>query len=507
MRSFYPTTTLTFAFALLLAVACGDDDTPGPTDGGGGTDTGPAVMDGGGTDAGGTDAGTMDAGPMDDAGDTDSGGDDAGPIVGTDYVYYYGDFATDGVFNVGRWDIAAAANEVLAPMGLTDADDIMAIDVSADGTRLAVAGRATATDPPVINVYAADGTGAPTTIVTGPMDRIVEDVKFSPDGTWIAWTAAFETAGNFDDNDDALYAAPSDGSGTPTRLSPDVPANNLVVSGFTWATNTHIVFTGDVVTNNVDSIWSVEVTGPGTPVELVDSSTFPGTTQDIGELVDVDGMGRVYFVGDFAGANNEFHLYRNALDGSSFEEVTGTALTNGDGSASVGTFGISNDGATLAFAADAPTTDKYEVYVMALATATPMQVSAITTMDSFNQGPGFGDLLAFSPDDSTLAFVADYPLGGGDPNNAYAVWTVPTTGTGGTRLFGVPTDADLDAFQVGWAPDGAAVFARADYVTNNEGELFGTSDLTTADQAVAGLLRVDAPMDGDVLGFLVATIP
>jgi Tol biopolymer transport system component len=495
-------------------------------DAGGRTDSGVDIdSGGGGTDAGRDAGGGMDAGPdagdtMDGGGGTDAGGDGGGTDAGsdgggpprTDYVYYSGDFATDGAFNVGRRNIATGINEVLAPMGLTDADDITAFAVSRDGTRLAIAGRAAPTDADVINVYAADGTGTPVTIFTAPaMGRSVDQLEFSPDGLTLAFSGPFETTGAFDNNDNALFVAPADGSGSATRVSPNVPANNLVVVEFLWVDATHLVFTGDVETNNVDSIWSVETSTPGAPVQLVPASTLAmfTTTQDIfNDAIAVDSMSRIYFGGDFVGAGGEFHLYRNVLDGSSFEEVPGTAMTRGGTMpTSVSAFGISNDGLTLAFGADATTAGIDDVFVMALSGSTPARVDAFASMAAFGQSLDVGEPIAFSPDGTLLAFGADFALTAGDADNAFAVFVVPATGTGGARLFGVPADANLDASAVFWSPDGTEVFARADYVTNGEAELFGTTDLSTANQAIAGLLLVDSPLNGDVFRAAVASLP
>ena len=526
--------SVAIGLGVLLALTGCDDNrdmdagTDASTADGGGADGGgmDAGRDAGGGDAGDVDAGDVDAGDVDagdvgdagdvDAGDVDAGGVDAGDMDGgtpttTDYVYFRGDFATDGLENVGRMDVATMTPVSLAPSGLTDAFTIRAFAISPDGTRLAVAGTMTSGGNQVINVYAADGSGAPTTVFTAAaVDRNVVSLQFSPDSMRLAWTGAFETTGMWDSNDEALYATLADGTGTPIRLSQTVSAANMIVNAFTWIDDTHVAFMGDTETQNIDSVWSVDATAPATIVELVpatERATFT-TGQDInGDLVAVDAMGRVYFKGDFV-TNGVFRLYRNNATGTGFEQVAGTMLMRGAEEASTLTFGISADGGTLAFAANATTTNVNEIFVMALSGSTAARVDSFTSVDgSFGQGPNDTGLLVFSPDGAHIAFVADYALATGDVNNSYSVYIVPTTGTGGLRLFGAPTDAALDAVQVGWSPDSAWLLARADFNLDGEGELFGTMNLTSADQAVSGLTLVDAPTGGDVYELEVASIP
>lgn len=440
-------------------------------------------------------------------------GTDAGPPPTTDYLYYWGDVSADNVFEVGRYAIATGAPETLAPDGLLNAREISAVDVSEDGSKMAIAGIPSGSTNTVINVYAADGTGTPVTVFTSPVpDVSVEKVAFSPDGLRLAFLGAFETSGGHSTEDVALFVAPSSAVNPAIRVSQDAPGGDRDVSEFRWIDDRFLAFVGDMAADGEVSAYSVEVTVPGTPRELIPASEramFTATQAVEAGRIGLDASNRIYFLADYVNLDGEFHLYRNDRFGTDFEEVPGTALIrDGRDPASIGTFGLAPDGMTLAFTSNTTFEEIEEVFVMALSGATPRRVDSVAVFTSvFDQGPESTRALQFSPDGSRLAFAADWTLGALDADDSFAVYLLPTRPTGSRRLFGFSENSLADASEVLWAPDGNSVFARADYAAEGEHGLFQSISLLVSDQSLASTSKLAPVAGGGLAGLVVAALP
>jgi Tol biopolymer transport system component len=483
--------------SLLLLAACGPSasSVPGGDGGGGSTDASVA-------DAAAPDAALADASPKADA---DPGTPDAGAASGA-LAYYFGDFGVVGEHRVARVDLGNGASTLLDLQGFEGHADISGVAVSPDGTKIAVAGQDTVSDAPALHVYAADGSGAPVVLYTGPASTSsIRDPAFSPDGSWVAFRADSELAGSL-----ALHVAPVDASAAARRVSLMPVAANQDVSSFRWAGDSnHIAFTGDLVTNNVVALWAVNATAvsPST-VEIVTTQELGD--RDVGDNLAFDSSDRLYFRADFELADNQFRLYRASVDGTGRVQVPGTALTNAGGTAeaAIGTFGMSKDGNTLAFSSDSPTADLYQLYVLDVATAAPTLVSEVTTTAPASglAGPNFFEDIEWSPDGSALVFSADWAVSAGDQDNDFAAFVVPTSGVpGGTRLLG-PQVASGDVFTPVFGADSATVVFRGDITVSNRIDLFATSDLSSADQDPGSIALQESAAGGNVDGFVVAGV-
>lgn len=87
-------------------------------------------------------------------------------------------------------------------------------------------------------------------------------------------------------------------------------------------------------------------------------------------------------------------------------------------------------------------------------------------------------------------------------DNTWAFYLVPTTGMGGIRLFADQGASNLTPVSYGFADNGKRVVALGDLVTNGSDELFTTTDLTTADQALTSV-RIEETTGGDVQGYVI----
>lgn len=449
-----------------------------------------AAMNGG-------DAASVDASMTGDGGTkADAGMNGDGGAGSAQTVYYFGDIKTNNTDVVATIVLPDKTKQTLSLTGFgTTVNDIA---LSQNGSRLAVSGT-DASGKPVINVYDAAGGGAATTIATGANTGFGK-LAFSPDGKLVAFIGDLNTSGS-----NELYVAAADGSGSPKRISPPTTASTSDLFAFAWAPDSkHVAFTGDLVTDKVNGLWTVDATAATpAPVQIVKQSEL-NTNQGVDDLLAFDSQSRLYFTSDFE-TDNLFRLYRANLDGSGRERVPGTGLTNGSGSpASVGSFGISPDGTKLAFSEDSPTANLYQVYVLDLTKTTAKEVSNIPdAAQSTSRGPSFFDPIVWSPDGSQLAVIADWPLSGSDPDNAFSAFIVPASGTAGeTRVF--HASAANNVQELAFTADGSFLILRGDLVTDTDNTIFATSDFTTADQDPSSLQLDSPPTSGDVFGFVVA---
>ncbi|MCB9583155.1 MAG: hypothetical protein H6717_39320 [Polyangiaceae bacterium] len=425
----------------------------------------------------------------------------AGSTGASPSVYFQGDFATNGTYNVGAVSYPGGAQTLtLAGMG---GDGIDGLAVSADGSKIAVAGTDTATDPAKLIIYDASGNNGVTVATAPAVGRVISNPVFSKDGNWVGFTGSLETA----DGGQNLYVVPVTGTSTPKLLSPASTAAAQGVSHLAWAAdNKTIAYTGDLVTDNVFGLWTVDssATTPA-PVEIVTQAEL-GANGDVGSTLAFDSADKLYFTSNFGGL---YRLYSVNKDGSSRAQVGGTNLTNGGGEAAIGVFAMSPSGTKIAFSADAPTANLGEVYVLSLTgAATAQLVSAMQSgAPSGTNGPNIFETspLVWSPDESMLATVADWIVNSGDGDNDYSVFVLPTSGTaGGVRIFDSPGN-NQDANDVQFSSDSKRLFVRGDLAVNNDTELYSTTDLTTADQTASSLVDQGVVSGGDI--FNIVAVP
>ncbi len=519
----------------LIAAACGGDESAssgaggsnegGSNEGGSGGETttttssasgganqggsaqgGAGGMGQGGSAQGGAGQGGSAQGGAGGMGQGGAGGMGQGGAAPSDpEVAFFGDFATNGSFELGLATYPGPTTSVVALDGLTGKADLRSIAYSPDGTKLAVAARDLMTSTMVLNVYAADGSGTATTIVTAAnTTQVIDKLAWSADSALLAFLHDGDVNGSM-----GLYVVPGDGSTAAKRLSPSSNNANRDVTSFAWSpdvsgTARTIAFVADFATNDEFVLSAVDAAAAmPAPLELVSSATTVAGG-DVQDLLAFDADGLVYFKSDWE-TDQLFELYRASVDGTTLEVVPGTALMNGNIPALVGSFGMSADGSTIAFTADSVTTDVYDVFVLDLATTMAMRVSdtgASVPATGFS-GPNFEAALVFSPDGSTIAAVADYQLAQGELDNAYSLWVFPTTGMGGSRLVANATNAAQDARNPAFSLDSSRLFFLADYAVATDVGLYSTDDLATASQDPATLLVQSVPAGGDVVGLVV----
>ncbi len=466
------------ALAFGLMAGCGSSDSES-------ADAAPQVT----FDAAATvDAAIADAGAFDAAIDVD-----AAVQVESQRALWLGDFTTNGVDEVRIYDGIAGLSS-FTMTGVTVVDDIQSVAVSPDGTKLAI-GIAHDGGTPTLYVANIDGTGTPVTILDSADAAVTfSEIAWSPDGTQLAYIAD-----TLLDGEKLVFAAPADGTAAPALVSHN--PNNAAQDAQTivWTDNAHVVYRGDLVNDTVDNFYITDVTLPvPAPVSLVPDNILV----DGSEVRNTAGFGggKVYFKSNHEGT---FKLYRVDPDGQNLEIVPAlAALTNGAGAAEGGTFAISPDGASIAFSADSPTAFLYQVYVAPLGGTATLQsniaVNNPTPMST--RGPVGPNAIRWSGDGTMLGITADWPGNIGDLDNDNAGYIVPATGAaGGVRIWNVDVVANnQDVVEVAFTSDSSTFFALGDLRTNNNTEVFVTTDLATADQDTTATLIEDVPAGGDV---------
>lgn len=419
------------------------------------------------------DAGASSGSPNDGKGqrDDDGGGTsgDAGPKPSdpsSAQVYHVGNYTKAGEYDV----VLTPAKGASTPLQLGSFKPGPYLGVSPDQKKLAALGRdGTKT---LLRIFSLDTQGlvdAATSTVDVALTSVRSDpelgnVRFSPDGKWIAFASDHASATA---KREQLYVVSASG-GTPVAVDNAANVNHQ----FRWLGNGRLYFFSAASPN---------------PCYRADAPTFAATQLDpmcFPEEAKVDASGRVYFR---AQANGTFRVRRLVGDQVEVSPVPGTALTNNAGEpAYVGGMGISRDGKKLAFICHEKVSQN-ELYVLDLAQTTAKKVSdfGVTSI-------GAGDIrdVAWHPDGTTIVVdgqggLYSVPAAGGVHKNI-----VKLTKTGEYVIdFGLGADGTL--------------WVLGSLLDDEAWGLFATTDMATAAQAPSSISRYQ-PTTGRVITFTIA---
>lgn len=474
---------IVFAAAVLLGsvvnTGCGDDDTA--AGGSGGT-----VSDGGG-------ATTASGGSGGSGGGGGGGAGGAGGSLGAVDAYFWGPQDTGAVR--GRDAVT------FSPQGGAVETGAVAVVVSPDRTQIAVAINTDESDARfVVNVYPADGSGAPTTVAelnTLPNSGAVpRRMNWSPDGTRIAFLADGEYL-----DDDLVYVVPADGTDTTPKVVCPIPTGNQTVQEYVWVDGTHIAYVGDLETNDIDGIWSVDVTDPTpSPVELAPVGSM-SIDEDVAHGIPpaVDAQGRVYYLADYV-SDDTFRLYRaDGITGQNQELVPGADMMVDAEPASLTTYGISPDGQRLVFAAH--TDETYSnLFSLDLPSTTPTQLTNYGEGIHIGfHGPSASLPVVFDAVGSKVAVLANWEV---DSTDAVSVFVVDVPNATASRVLTPAEGIDGTPGRVGFSRDGARLYSIGDYAVEGQRELYMTTDFTTEGQNPSAL-AVSADTEGVITDMVV----
>jgi len=448
-------------------------------------------------DSGSKDSATTDSGA--DTGVKDSGVDsavvDAGP---TTNLFFLGDFATNNVVQLGRALLpSSSANVISITDGVHTAKQVIAFDALADGTKIVVAADLLVTGRFDLVVANANGTGA---VVLATMSATggVSDIAISPDGTKVAFVADIDT-----DTANDAYVVPVAGGVAPVRVSPRAAADTaLDAQAIAWSRDSVYVATaGDFTVDKKNELYVADTSvAVPVPVAALPESALPapGVGGTIGISTGLRPIwtsgGKVCAKADLSGATvPAFRLYCAAANGAGFAVPAHFPALP----ARLGAYGLSPDGATLAFAADTLVTDAYEIYTMpADDSAAPARITSGTitvAAAGAYRGPTFSNPLSYSPDGTKIAFIADIAFDG--RNELYVVAADGATTEKRVALVGAAGDIERDVQTFSWSTDSVALALVADHRVNNDFELFRIPNVTTADQVPTLVRSVAASGD------------
>ncbi len=464
-----------FSLVLVLVVAgaaCGDDDAgsdDGDDEGGGQIDAG----DGGDDDGGEPDAGD------DDGGEPDAGTEpDAGPS-GPARLWVHGDFATDGRLQLGAYVIGEETPAVAAPLLPTGdtatlrpiQSDAGNYDFSRSGdlvalpTDLEVTGR--------FDLYAGPADGSALNQVVAMTENAdVDKARVSPDGTLIAFTADLEA-----DQILSAYVVPADAIGaTPTLVSPATAIGN--VDDLVWSRNSNsLLVTGIFTQAGFFEMILVDLGGKDpTPVPLIERADILCTAGSCGVIQPLVRLGaNVVFKGRMDEDNRNKLYIIDAAGVGPVQVLPESQILREDGTttAGLGRVDVSPDGNQLAFAADR-TPGVFDLWVMpSSGSAAPQQMTSGLTAGA----PTTGNPLKWRPDNQAIAVIATWGVPG-----KLEPFVVPLDGSGQRRVISVGDDT-VATQAVDWSDDGSQVFVVADYLTNEEYELFSVDAAATDETA------------------------
>lgn len=369
----------------------------------------------------------------------------------------------------------------------------------ARGSKIAFIADATVAGRLDLNVADADGSN-PIVVIEGGVAGIeISSLALSPDGTKVAFTMDSAAVNNGVD----LYVAPTTAAATPVLISPARAAGSLdtqdVFSQYTWSADSKFVaFSADLTENGVDQAYVTDT-----------SVATPGARR----AAPPQRRHRHHGVARAARSRAVRREQQHVLPGAAVRRVDPVHLLQGrrhrreDGDraararrcldADIGAFGVSPDGATLVFSADAPTLGVFDVYKAATADlANPTKITNITAINTQVLNATFTAPIAFSPDGTKIAVVANF-LSGGD--NTAEPFVIAMDGSSTKRLAALTTQTNQDTEQLVWT-DNATVFALGDIAEANVGALFKL-DAAMEDQTPT--LAVGMPTGGDLVNVFV----
>jgi len=303
---------------------------------------------------------------------------------------------------------------------LNPAGSVRDVRMTGDGSRVLFRADVDPNVPGKLELFSAPADGATPAMrlsLDMPATGDVTGFALSPDGERVVWRADATRDGHFD-----LYGAPTDGSApatllaAPARADEDVDERLVFGSGGTQVAFLTGAFEGEL------ALFRVRTDGSAAPVRLDDHLVLPDDGPD--PLATPDGARLVY---------------RRVLAES--QEVRSVAFTGLAppvrlvAARHLGQQGLSPDGASLAFLADAEIDTVQELYVRPLDGSTP----AIQISQEFAPSELLGNVHGFRVAGERVLYLSTQDVSG-----TTGLFSVPLRGPGRLRISG-----DVDVIEEG----------------------------------------------------------
>ncbi|MFZ5468305.1 MAG: TolB family protein [Myxococcota bacterium] len=430
--------------------------------------------------------GSNDGGNPNDGGERDAGVRDGGGGVDAGFsgtVWYRGDFLTVGVERLGRTGLVA----------LPLPGQVSAFAVSPDRSKIVVGTDAVEAGRFDLMLANPDGSN-PLRIVQVPSGSRVRSIRFSPSGAWLAFEADLDAAGVYD-----IWVVPFLG-GTPARATPLRPTGQqsngeLGPLAYCWSRDSrYLAVVGDYEVNAAVQLYIADLSNATAPSVVVAVSQAavgtPTGTANIGvePMLEWTVAGKLLFKAKLTTDSGKFRLHQVDANGQNLRVLANSP----SGNAQLGAFGLSPNGASLAFSADTLIANAYEVYRLPVDGA--LAPALLTSGTSSVGGPNVSAPLLWSPDGTRIAFTADYVSPG-----MFDLYTVPITGgSGASRVIAtLPRDGGQDFRALAWSPNSQQIAAIADWRVDQRFEVIRTENATSSAQTPVVVQGV--PSGGNVL--------
>jgi Tol biopolymer transport system component len=265
-----------------------------------------------------------------------------------------------------------------------------------------------------------------------------------------------------------LWAVDPGQGSAPVRVNGTLAADGDVDGFvFTPAANT-VVYSADQNVVGRTELYLVNLASPGASVRINPALTANRDVLDF--TVSPDGSKVVYRADQDADDVYELYLANTASPGSAVK-LSG-ALTNGGWVRSGYTF--SPDGTKVLYRADQSTFDRVELYMVDIAAPGNAQKMNGTLVAGGNVAAEF----SFSPDNSTVAYVADQ-----ETDDKLELYTVPVSAPAGSHKMNGALVPAGDVCRYTWSPDSKRLAYCADQEIDEVLELY-TVPLNAPGQSV-----------------------
>jgi hypothetical protein len=298
-----------------------------------------------------------------------------------------------------------------------------------------------------------------------------------------------------------LFVVNTTGTPAPVRVSLDrggTVNTALNVLSFTWSADSKLIaFSGDLDIDKVNEAFVVDTTvATPTATTVLDKTTIgtPATgSAGVSASMLFDANDNLYFVANLAAASTQFLLFTATSTGTGLTNPTFVPARTDTTAADLGAIGMSPDGKTLVFNADAPVAAAYDLYAVDLTVTTPTaaKLTNVTAIATLSLHASFTAPLWFSPDGKFVAEVANWNA---DLTNLAKSRQEPFVtaldGSGTHRIVQVtgictpvsapgtaPPACDVSTIQ--WTKDSKSVYIHGDIVANNDTAIFKADPVTT----------------------------
>lgn len=403
-------------------------------------------------------------------------------------IWIDGDYITDGATIAGSFSDRDALPVMPPALASSLGTACQFPNQRFDATATKITFPANPSDPTQAALYVADADGLNATQLVATQTGVtVACVALSPDSTKVAFSMNSAARSDLWD----VYVVDTTGTGAPVRVSPDYMVTGTPTLAWanqlTWSADSRYVgFTGDFIDGGIGAYIADTASLASPTTAAMFSNAELQSTNDVRSKIVFDANDHPYAMSTVTAPAYHRSIYTSGPDAQNRVELARPLRGDGTTSWAVAP-DMSPDGHTIVFVADAPIQNTYEVYASPTATWNPI---AVTANSPAGQGIGAGYGMHFSPDGTSLAFVAA---------SSGTVYKARLDGSGTSRLAQFTSPQALWTLS-DWTLDGTGLYVCVDPDGSRHWSLYRL-DTQRVDQTP--VLAVAPPTGGDVYNALI----